>query len=149
MSTELRFYVQTVAATGKGVQWAYYSPDLTALWCLSSVATGTTLTSTEWKAVIWTSGTKVTGGTCIVRVGGTRSSRAAMTPVLKWERTAGSSARTTSSDLRSGIRVPPGYSGSAISSGAGSSLVLSSNLSSISWVALSGAHNVPAIVVSH
>lgn len=155
-SSTLRFYVQTVAATGKGVQVAYYSPDLTTQWCVSTVATGSTLTSTGWKSVTWASGTKVSGGVCIVPVGGYEIVITSDDTSIKVGansdvgQASGLSAGATSSQTCAvGFGCRSGYSGSAISSGAGASLTLASNLSSTSWVVLNGANVVPAIVVLH
>jgi hypothetical protein len=152
----VHFYVQTVAATGKGVQLGYYSPDLTALWCLSTVASGSTLTSTGWKALSWASGTKVSGGLCVVPAGGYEIVMTSDDTSIKVGansdvgQASGMSAGATSSETCAvGFGCRSGYSGSAISSGSGAALTLASNLSSISWVVLSGAYNVPAIVVLH
>ncbi len=155
-SSSLRFFVQTAAASGKGIQWGLYSPDLTQQWCVSAVANGSTITSTGWKSVTWAGGSRVNGGACVVPPGGYEIVMSSDDTSVRVGansdigQASGLSAGTTSNQTCSvGSACRCGSSASAISTGSGSGVALAANLSGVNWVALNAAYNVPAVILQH
>jgi hypothetical protein len=64
------FYVSTAGNAGSGLLFGIYSADLSRALCVSTVATGTTVTTTGGKSITWASGSAVSGGICTLVAGG-------------------------------------------------------------------------------